>query len=613
MSREKYWIAFFMLLTIVAYFSFALFHLTKFITADEFLWINQRIPKYWDGIRNSKFDQTQINDKPGVTVALISGVGLHFSNYQTISTGYERNTTVSDPATTERLVYFFRLPIVIFTGLFSFFFFWIVRRITANNWIALWTFSFILLSPILLGMSQIPNPDSFLWIFSAAAIFSLYAYLDSSEKKFVMLCGIFFGLALLSKYTATILFPFFFFMIAVWLAFNWQRLKNDPQLAKKIIIDVSFAYFNIAALALLTFGLLMPAALLNKKILIDSTIGFHGMQYIFWTIIAILILSILEVTILKGAITKFFINLLAISLKYWKYLVFIFLIAIFLLSIINYRTGERIMNLDAFTIDTKSDSSFQANASLLQKLFIEFRIIVFSVTPVVLLLAFFAWLKSLRKTQHGFTLLTLSAFVIFYYLALIAQGVAATPRYSVMLYPIISFIAALGLWEIFRRWESKKYLKELVFLVIFSASVFSLWQIKPFYFDYTNNILPENYNFAEAWGFGGYEAAQYLNSLPNAENLSIWTDYWGVCDFFKGKCVALSYNIKEDKDYYVLTRKGKVNFDEMYRLRQAASPNHMNGMGGASQYYGSNNPVWGLAIDGRPDNYVKIYNTSTNP
>ena len=59
----------------------------------------------------------------------------------------------------------------------------IIKKITGNEWIALFSATGILLSPILLGMSQIVNPDSLFWIFASSSFFSFSAYLSAAGKS----------------------------------------------------------------------------------------------------------------------------------------------------------------------------------------------------------------------------------------------------------------------------------------------------------------------------------------------------------------------------------------------------------------------------------------------
>jgi len=204
-------------LSVCLFYAFGAYHLGKFKTADEYYWIQERVPQYWDALSSQNLKKTLINDKPGISVALVSGAGLLFEEAP-----IRYLTKVDDDLKTyaveksERVNLAFRLPILIFNGFFLIFFFWIIRRTTENRWIALWSVILMSLSPILIGISQIINPDSLLWAFSTAAIFSYFALLKTGEKKFIFLTSLFAGFSVLSKYTADILFPFFFLFMLIF-------------------------------------------------------------------------------------------------------------------------------------------------------------------------------------------------------------------------------------------------------------------------------------------------------------------------------------------------------------------------------------------------------------
>ena len=112
-------------------------------------------------------------------------------------------------------------------------------------------------------------------------------------------------------------------------------------------------------------------------------------------------------------------------------------------------------------------------------------------------------------------------------------------------------------------------------------------------------MLPKNRIITGAWGYGGYEAAQVLNALPNSKELKIWTDYWGVCYFFDGICIQASgYNNYMGKseentiDYYVMTRRGEMANNKIWRMLRK----DLKG-----------DPIWNLNIDDRPKNFIRIY------
>ena len=187
--------AFFLLLLIslVLYFSFGFYHIAKFETADEHYWMYDpvagRIHDYWNAISIGDWAHTRINDKPGIMLAYISGIGIYFedglNNRVYHSGNYESAFTSAE---TEKINLAFRIPLLIFNGFFTLFIFWAIKRLTKNTWLALVTATLILLNPIIIGVSQIINPDSLLWIFSFSALLSFLNYLKYHKKSDAFFC-----------------------------------------------------------------------------------------------------------------------------------------------------------------------------------------------------------------------------------------------------------------------------------------------------------------------------------------------------------------------------------------------------------------------------------------
>ena len=105
-------------------------------------------------------------------------------------------------------------------------------------------------------------------------------------------------------------------------------------------------------------------------------------------------------------------------------------------------------------------------------------------------------------------------------------------------------------------------------------------------------------------GDGSYEAAQYLNNLPDAKNLIVWTDKRGVCYFFKGGCFgAFELNKGREIDYFVVSAG-----------REIRTARHIPYKGRHNDYeiqvdkiYELDNYDYRLDIGGRPNNYIKIF------
>lgn len=591
---------------ISAYLAFGLHHIGQFITADEHYWVYERIPQYWEAIADQNWKKTFINDKPGVSLALVSGVGLlsephpekHFSENQDRTLAYDIDSTGS-------LYMIFRLPILILNGLLLIALFWIIGRI-ANPWIALWTTAFAALSPILLGISQIINPDSLLWSIGGAAIFSYLAHLKTGERKFFWLTMIFLGFAMLTKYAAFVLPPFFLTLIAA--RFLLDRHITDIQTLSTRLKRDLLGWAGIAAGAIAILCLFLPALLIDSKY-ISQFFGTVHNKSVFATVAAASIsLFLIDILILKNRLLLALRRSLARLRFAHMLLPALFLsILIGLIAVRHFFPEWSIFALIPFDIKDLSDARYVTDIPNFSEAFLlEWNPLVFSFTPVMLLscLALFAAMMRKRSGEFRFAAQSLLFLALAYSVLLILSNVLATPRYSILLYPVFAFLAALGVWEACRFLERSPRVpaKAIMTALIFLGSIGSLSVIKPFYFNYANALLPEDALIHDAWGYGGYEAAQYLNSLPDAEHLTVWIDYYGVCEFFVGRCLsAYTFDSSVVKpDYYVLTRRGKTRY-----MSRADRWERLSGLT-AYQYYETTDPAWQLLIDGRPGNFIKI-------
>ena len=173
-------------------------------------------------------------------------------------------------------------------------------------------------------------------------------------------------------------------------------------------------------------------------------------------------------------------------------------------------------------------------------------VLLFSVAPLVVLgvaLLFFAFLRKLRSQKYNSLFLTaflLALSILLYYLGSVLNGVASIIRYQIILYPFFILLAAIG-YSFFISLFPKKYQPWFLggTLLILLLSGIATLRNTPFPGSYTSGLLPKGEVLdVKDMGPGSYEAAQFLNALPNAENLTVWTDKSGLCNFFVGRCLS---------------------------------------------------------------------------
>jgi len=592
------------------FFAFGFYRIGKFVTADEHYWIYERIPQYFQAIKDGKFKKTRINDKPGVSLALVSGFGIlqeknpqsHFEKIERIDR-YDSNNSVSFYSS-------FRIPIIIFSLFITVYLFWIIEKFLKNKLLSALAVSFVILSPIVLGISRIINPDALLWSTSAAAIFSFFALVKTEEKKFIFLTGFFTGLALLSKYTANILFVFYFIFILLEYLMNRQKSdlinsKESSNYFKKNILWLGVIFL----LSCLVLGFFMPAAARNPKIMYLQTIGSEGIKEIVLPFIFIVALLFFDSLFFKSKIINGFIIFFDRTKRFIFPIFYGLILFLFFTVLANWIFNLNIFDTAKISVDARSTDVFVLETELGGKVLLEIYPFVFSLTPVVLGLIIFYWMsKALKKKdddEFSSLGLSVSIFMLIFLAGGIISGVLLTTRYLVILYPLASILAILGIREIFSKFNLSLKSKIVFSFLILTINFLTLWNIKPFYYNYASFLLPKNQIASDAWGIGGYEAADYLNNLPDSKNLTVWADYYGTCEFFKGNC-STDYKFDGKVDYYVLTRRGEIRYKPVYLASK--SPNWTKeAVINTYSFYSSGNPVWQLNINERNGNFIKIF------
>ena len=185
-------------------------------------------------------------------------------------------------------------------------------------------------------------------------------------------------------------------------------------------------------------------------------------------------------------------------------------------------------------------------------------------------------------------------------------------RYQIILFPIAAIMAGISL-----TWVLKPLEHRFVFLRRHSALLVTTLLLligtgtlatTPFPLSYASSLLPNQYHTnVKDMGSGSYAAAQYLNNLPDAKNLLVWTDKDGVCKFFVGHC-------KRGRNYETLRREGLdyivVSSDRKNRTAKmmvSEIAHQKPGLIRFDQYYTKADPVFELNINDRPSQYVRVY------
>ena len=605
-SVQKKWITIAIIVAVTAVNAFFGIHnIGKMAIVDEPLWIFDRIPDFWKNISNQDWYKSRVSDKPGLTAAVVSGAGLLFEknpkqfenikwNGEIYNTNYQR---------IEKFNAIFRLPIFILEILLLPLFYFFLKKLF-NCKIALFSFILIALSPILLGNSRIINPDSSLWIFTSFALLTYSIHLKNNSRKYLYLAALFLTLSILTKYVANFLYIFFFGLIFMEYIFNKAKYTAVPfrEYIKKSLKN----YGLLVVMSVALFYVLYPACWAKPSRVLIGTIYSQAFIQIWPFFASAIIIILIDLFLLKARVFSAIINFFS---KYSD-IIYKIILSIFVLSLIitalNIYAGMGLFDAEKILSSPKSSSRI---AGLWQIFLADFYPIVFGISPIAFLAIVVFIIKDIlnkNKSTFYFSTISIIIFTLLYYLGSVFSHVSLTIRYQIIIYPIILILAGISMSELLTMpLFPKKWLNlTTASLLLVAISLYSLVNASPFFMGYASELLPKKYSIdLKGMGEGSYEAAQYLNSLPNADELHTWSDKQGVCTFFIGTChTSLNKKFFEQNefDYFVVSSDRATRTINMIASKIAANYD-LNAL-----YYSDNLAQKTILIGGRSSNFIKI-------
>jgi hypothetical protein len=256
------WLKWFILLLTI--FLPRLLTLDHFLTADEPLFL-QHAQAFAAGVTSGDFGQTAGIGYPGVTVAAWAAPWV---------TGQEESLATYGAG---------RFALGLLNGLLLLALIVLAGRLLGGP--AAWTAGLLLaLDPFLLGYSRLLHLEAVLAALMTLAGVSLLLWLQQERRRYLLLTGLFIGLALLTKSTALLLGPMLAGLLLVWAATtgNWAKLAWWRTQLFSLALGLT--------LAMVVFFLLWPAMWVDPlatlslslgKLLVDQEAG-AGNLGMFW-------------------------------------------------------------------------------------------------------------------------------------------------------------------------------------------------------------------------------------------------------------------------------------------------------------------------------------------
>lgn len=587
--------------------SFGLPRIMPYSAVDEPYWTFERTPDFWRAVKAGAWKNTKINDKPGITVAELSGIGLLTIDPMAYKSLREEPKTPEQLDAINTINVAFRLPIYLF-ALLSLPLFYILIRKAIGRSVALVSTIFIGLSPIILGISLIINPDSLLWIFLPLAILARLAFGKTHEWKYLILAGILTGLSLLTKYVSNILFVFFLALPFLEYIFALEKPERTIFL-KRTLRD--FALLIIIALS--TFALLFPATWVKPAMILEGTVLSAAFKSTWPLFAGALLFLALDAFLMRGVILG---NLLTFFSRFKRILCALFsgcFLALSVFALTNTWFGMKWFDFEAIVMSPKNSEETATLIKSLGNIGADAYSLIFGIHPIALFFLLSALILGIlgrfKNTRESLVVFSFVSFILLYYAGSEANYVIATVRYQIALFPLALIVAAIGAVALFQEIPLQKYSSTqhrffalLVLVAILSGSLFI---VRPHYLTYASSLLPSTFilNFKDM-GDGSFEAAQYLNALPEARTLRVWSDKGAVCAAFVGDC-AVSFNKKRFQenipDYLVLSAGRKRKTVNMWLSSNVPIR--------FQDAYESIPAEFTETLGGRPDNFVKVIST----
>ncbi|MDD5397110.1 MAG: glycosyltransferase family 39 protein [Candidatus Moranbacteria bacterium] len=601
--KSKITITLIFLAVITSSFYFGFSRLTNFSGVDEPYWSYGRVPNFWNAVKTMQWKKTNICDKPGVPLAMVSGAGLPFlgENPKSLKSLRYEAKTPEQLQKIQDLYFHLRLPVFLFTLLILPLFYFLIKKLLGEQ-TAKFATIFIGFSPVLLGISLIINSDAMLWILTALSTLSLFVFLKNDERKYLLLSGFFLGLSVITKYVANVLFVYFFLVFLLEYIL-WAHKNMDVEKYLKLALK---NYLILFATAMATAFVFFPATWVKLSTLFHATLGnpvFSSTWPLFVGTIGLLAIDIL---VFKAKFSSIAFAFFVKHRNLWAKIsasAFLFLIVFVLLHVY---AGLKTFDLQAIIASPKGIGSGDIIHKYLGALSGDMYSLIFSISPLVLFLLMFAIFSIFRKkdlARENITAIYIIIFILIFYLGSAVNAVVNTVRYQIMVYPLAFVLAAIGISEILKNYKIKKFVPlPTVFVATILILVSSLYFVKPNYLAYASEILPNNFIVnLKGMGEGSYEAATFLNNLPNAHDMTIWSDKGAVCERFVGRCFIDFKKATFEKttfDYFVVSTDRK---SRTLKLSGAVRKN-----ADFAKAYETKNPAFDVIVDNNPNNFVKV-------
>lgn len=488
--------------------------LNTFLTADENLWLG-RSRDFLASVVRQDWAGTLQTGHPGVTTMWTGSAGILYRYWSRDSSEADdllvfiQNVSHEPP----HISYIapMRFSTVFLMAVFVSLFYFLTARLFQDRRIGLIAGLLLALDPFHIALSRVLHHDALATMFMILALLPLLGYwLRDWSIRWLIFSGVMAGLGFLSKSPAMFLMPFCALLGCIWAIRRWRQgeWRGWPDMGRLVGSGLLWG-----GVAWLTFFLLWPAMWVipgQTLALVFST----GTGY-------------------------------AVEGHYFG----------------NFFLGE---------VTNNPGPLFYPLNVLLR------------VTPVVLLGllgwgAIYGWgcLKPSPATQShlSYPLVSISLAYILLFVLFMSLGAKKQDRYILPIFPMLDVVAAVGITHltaiVLEQLQIKVPLRKIVMGGVVGLAC--LWQMAlvvanyPYYFTYYNPLTGGISTAATlttvGWGEGLDQAADYLNSLPNAAETQVLAWYpFAFGPFFNGQTIGYIEILESD---YIVLYHSQVQRNEL--------------------------------------------------
>ena len=500
----------FLLFLILLIFLPRIFALSLHWSTDEDLWM-KRSRDFLLALESGQFEDTFTAHHPGVTTCWLGSLAIWYTYQQNHFKGWLNSDQFLSPEMLSRI----RFPIAFLSGVLIMAVGMLLYRLLGGTFAGIGTL-FLAVEPFLLSESRRAHTDVLTALFLFLALLLWICYLEGTlhHRRSLVLSGICFGLACLTKSHAG---AFIIFLPIMLLWYIHQLRLSWKQLLLSILLWT--------AAALITVLVVWPYL---------WTISFGQIPLFPFLFIA-------SSTLLLWSWKKLS-NPRSLTLSRTE--IFLLGTAVLILGVISFYAVDIVISkmYDALTTAHNVQTLFLGD-------------IRYDPGPLYFPIMWFVWTGLLtlpliifticrlwqmrQKEQKIFRIaVVLLLFVVFYFIGLSCVSKKIS-RYLVIFLPAVSILIAIGTVQFTQFWK-RKWINYLVLFVIFFLQAVPILRLHPYYRTYHYPILSGKWvaeNTSSITGAGLDIAAAYLNSKPNARNLRVRLTWFckDLAHYFVGK------------------------------------------------------------------------------